>query len=236
MADQLATLALLFSLELVLGVDNIVVISILVSRVPEKMRRKARFIGLGIALVARLVLVLAFSWLLSLSEPLIGHFSTRDLILLVGGGFLIWKAVREIHHTIELVEHKADATKNPNQAFWGAILTIVALDLVFAVDSVVTAFGMTDNIVLIWAAVVLSFVVLLFFADTVGEFILANPTFKILALSFLITIGIVLILESMHKEVEKAYIYLPMGFATIVQLLQWRFLQNKRRAASAEQA
>ncbi len=234
MADYLATLALLFALELVLGVDNILVISILVSRLPEDLRRKARLLGLGLALVARLLMVLAFSWLLALSDPVLGPLSIRDLILLVGGGFLIWKAVREIHHTVELVGHEEDTTQaKPRAAFASAVGMIVAVDMVFALDSVVTAFGMTDHVAVIWAAVILSFAVLLFFAGPVGEFIHNNPTFKILALAFLITIGVVLILESFHHEVPKAYIYLPMGFATVVQLLQWRYsLNRKRRLAS----
>lgn len=229
MADYLATLALLFALELVLGVDNIVVISILVSRLPAEMRRKARLLGLGLALVARLLMIWAFSWLLALDAPLVGAFSIRDMILLAGGGFLIWKAVREIHHTVELIEHAEEKDTTPRQAFANAVAMIVAIDMVFALDSVVTAFGMTDNLIVIWSAVGLSFVALLFFAGPVGEFIQANVTFKILALSFLITIGVVLALEAFHHEVEKAYIYLPMGFATLVQLLQWRWTENQKR-------
>jgi len=233
MADYLATLALLFALELVLGVDNIVVISILVSRLPEELRRKARLIGLGLALVARLLMVLAFSWLLALDNPIVGDFSIRDAILLLGGGFLIWKAVREIHHTVEMVGHSEPQQARPRAVFASAIAMIVAMDMVFALDSVVTAFGMTDSIPVIWAAVILSFAVLLFFAGPVGEFIHNNPTFKILALAFLITIGVVLILESFHHDVPKAYIYLPMGFATGVQLLQWRYSLNQKRKQQA---
>ncbi|HSH08765.1 MAG TPA: TerC family protein [Oceanipulchritudo sp.] len=233
MADYLATLALLFALELVLGVDNIVVISILVSRLPEELRRKARLIGLGLALLARLLMVLAFSWLLALDNPIVGDFSIRDAILLLGGGFLIWKAVREIHHTVEMVGHSESQQAQPRAVFASAIAMIVVMDMVFALDSVVTAFGMTDNIAVIWAAVILSFAVLLFFAGPVGEFIHNNPTFKILALAFLITIGVVLILESFHNDVPKAYIYLPMGFATGVQLLQWRYSLNQKRKQKA---
>jgi len=233
MADYLATLALLFALELVLGVDNIVVISIVVSRLPAEMRQKARMLGLALALVLRLLMVLAFSWLLALSKPLVGTMSIRDFVLLGGGGFLIWKAVREIHETVELIDEDAPEVAAPRRALLSAVATIALLDLVFAIDSVVTAFGMTEQILVIWAAVVLSFVVLLFFAKPVGEFIHDNPTFKILALSFLITIGIVLILEGFHHEVPKAYIYLPMAFATVVQVLQWRFHRNKARKLMA---
>ena len=236
MGDQIATLLLLFALEIVLGVDNIVVITVIVSRLPEDLRNKARYIGLGLALVARLVMVLAFGWLLHFSEPVLGKLSVRDIILLVGGGFLIWKAVREIHHTIEIVEHQTTERASPRGAFMTAIAVIVAVDMVFALDSVITAFGMTDSVPIIWTAVILSFAVILFFAAPVGEFILKNPTFKVLALSFLITIGIVLILEAFHHEVHKSYIYLPMGFATLVQLLQWRLFQNQKRKAEARKA
>ena len=229
MTDYIVTLLLLFALELVLGVDNIVVITILVSRLPEDLRRKARIIGLGIALVARLAMVWAFGLLLGLNDPVLAHLSVRDVILLIGGGFLIWKAVREIHHTVEMVEGHDTHANNPQRAFAMAIATIVAVDLVFALDSVVTAFGMTDEVLVIWAAVILSFIVILIFAQPIGEFIHRNPTFKILALSFLITIGIVLILEGLHHEVPKAYIYLPMGFATLVQLLQWRLYRNQSK-------
>lgn len=232
MADLLATLALLFALELVLGVDNIVVITIIVSRLPEEARRRARLLGLGIALLARIVMVGAFSWILSLTQPVAFGMSVRDLMLLGGGGFLLWKAVREIHRTVELVEDEEVHGLQPRQAFMNAVALIVALDIVFALDSVITAFGLTDSLITIAAAVVLSFVVLLFAAQPIGEFVLRNPTFKILALSFLITIGIVLILEAFHHEVPKPYIYLPMGFATLIQLLQWRLHHNTRRAAA----
>jgi len=234
MPDLIATLALLLALELVLGVDNIVVISIIVSRLPDEQRKKARLIGLTLALVARLVMVAGASLLLSMTAPLFFTLSVRDLILLLGGGFLIWKAVKEIHHTVELIEdHTSTPSANPRKALASAIAVIVAVDVVFALDSVITAVGMTDQFLIIATAVVLSFVVLLFAAEPIGEFVLQNPTFKILALSFLITIGIVLILEAFHHDVPKAYIYLPMGFAALIQLLQWRLFRNQQRKADA---
>lgn len=231
MPDLIATLTLLIALELVLGVDNIVVITIIVSRLPEEARRKARFIGLTIALLARLVMVWGVSYILAMKDPILLHLSVRDLILLGGGGFLMWKAIREIHHTVELIEEHDTKVVNPKSAFWSAIALIVALDLVFALDSVITAVGMTESLLTISLAVIVSFVVILFAAEPIGEFVLKNPTFKILALSFLITIGIVLMLEGLHHEVPKAYIYLPMGFATLIQLLQWRLFMNQRRNA-----
>lgn len=229
MPDFIATLALLIALELVLGVDNIVVITIVVSKLPPEQRKTARQIGLGLALVARLVMVAGVSWILSLTAAVAFGMSVRDLILLGGGGFLLWKAVREIHHTVEMIEHHQAQGPSPRGAMASAIAMIIALDLVFALDSVITAVGLTNDLVVIAVAVILSFVVLLFAAGPIGEFVLKNPTFKILALSFLVTIGIVLILEAFHHEVPKPYIYLPMGFATGVQLLQWRLMTNQKR-------
>lgn len=235
MPDFLATLALLVALELILGVDNIVVISIIVSRLPEEARKKARIIGLSFAMVARLGMVAGASLLLAMTDPVLFTLSVRDLMLLIGGGFLIWKAVKEIHHTVELIaEHAPAPTVSARKALGSAIAVIVAMDMVFALDSVITAIGMTDEFWVIAAAVILSFVVLLFTAGPIGEFVLKNPTFKILALSFLITIGIVLILEAFHHDVPKAYIYLPMGFAAFVQLLQWRLFLNQQRKAKAK--
>jgi predicted tellurium resistance membrane protein TerC len=236
MPDYLGTLLLLLALELVLGVDNIVVITIIVSKLPEAQRKLARFIGLGLALVARLAMVAGFGFILQLEGDVIGGMSVHDLILLAGGGFLLWKAVREIHHTVEMIEHHGEERATPTGAFWSAIAMIVALDLVFALDSVITAVGLTDNMYVIWAAVILSFVVLMFSAGPIGEFVLKNPTFKILALSFLVTIGVVLVMEAFHIEVPKAYMYLPMGFATLIQLLQWRLAQNQIRKREALKA
>ncbi|MEO0529548.1 MAG: TerC family protein [Planctomycetota bacterium] len=233
MPDLIATLVLLVALELVLGVDNIVVISIIVSRLPEEARKRARQLGLALALVARLVMVAGFSYVLSMTDPVLLGRSVRDLILIGGGSFLLWKAVREIHETVELIEHNEATPASPRKAFASAIAMIMALDAVFALDSVITAVGLTESLWVIALAVILSFVVLLFAAGPIGEFVLAHPTFKILALSFLITIGIVLQLEAFHHEVPKAYIYLPMGFATMIQMLQWRLMQNQRRRREA---
>lgn len=236
MPDLIATLALLLALELILGVDNIVVISIVVSRLPEEVRNRARTIGLTLALIARLAMVAGASFLLAMTDPVILKLSVRDIVLLLGGMFLLWKAVREIHHTVELIEDHTATHSNPKKEFASAIALIVAIDVVFALDSVITAVGMTDNLWIIATAVILSFVVLLFAAKPMGEFILQNPTFKILALSFLITIGIVLILEAFHHEIPKSYIYLPMGFAAGIQLLQWRLFRNQKRKSNAKKS
>ncbi|MEM9704403.1 MAG: TerC family protein, partial [Planctomycetota bacterium] len=233
---------------------------IIVSRLPEKTRQTARIAGLALALVARLVMVWGATWLLTLTGPALAWLpigvetiqkrSIKDLILLGGGLFLIYKATKEIHHTVELKdEERPVGAGSPKSALTSAILTIVAVDVVFALDSVITAVGMTDGLeestrtlfgfatddqfLVIAAAVILSFVVLLFAAGPIGEFVLSNPSFKILALSFLITIGITLGLEAFHQDVPKPYIYLPMAFATGVQLLQWRLSLNKKRRKQA---
>jgi predicted tellurium resistance membrane protein TerC len=229
-ADALATLALLIGLELVLGIDNILVISLVVSRLPDATRNRARITGLLLALVLRLVFVTFAFLLVQLTTPVFLHLSVKDLVLLAGGMFLMWKAVAEIHHVVELRdEHEmAVAAKS---AFSAAIIQIVLLDIVFSIDSVITAVGLTPNLLVIALAVIVSFLGLLAYAGPIGEFILRHPALKILALSFLVTIGVTLFLEGIGKHVEKGYIYLPMGFALAVELLQMRYLANRRRTA-----
>ena len=226
MADIIGILALLIGLELVLGVDNILVITIFVSRLPKEQQQKARVIGLALAMVARLLLLFLLIKLTGLTNAVFMHFSVRDLILIAGGLFLLYKAVKEIHHTVELTDEHHEAHKARN-TFSAAITQIVLLDIVFSVDSVITAIGLTDHVLVIVTAVVLSFGIILFFAKPIGEFIIENPALKILALSFLISIGITIFMEGFHKEVPKAYIYLPMGFALLVELLQMRYSRNR---------
>jgi predicted tellurium resistance membrane protein TerC len=226
MADLIGVFALIIGLELVLGVDNILVITILVSRLEKKYQQKARIIGLVLAMVARIGLLFLLLQLTELTNPVIMDFSIRDLVLIAGGLFLLYKAVKEIHHTVELKDEH-DKKANVKDSFKSAIVQIVLLDLVFSVDSVITAIGLTDVVWVIVTAVILAFVVILIFAKPIGEFILANPALKILALSFLITIGVTIFMEGFHKEIPKAYIYLPMGFALGVELLQMRYSKNK---------
>ncbi|MBI5804664.1 TerC family protein [candidate division TA06 bacterium] len=228
MTDALILLALLIGLELVLGVDNILVISIFVGRLPAGERNKARLLGLAFALLARVVMLVILLWLAKLTNPLFLNLSVRDLILLAGGMFLLYKAVTEIHHTVELKEEQ-HREKKAKQAFAAVITQIVLLDIVFSIDSVVTAIGLTSQLWVIIAAVIVSFAAILFAAKPIGDFILDRPTLKILALSFLITIGITIFMEGMHKHVPKAYIYLPMGFALLVEMLQLRYEHNKKR-------
>ncbi len=227
MGDVIALLLLLVGLELVLGVDNVLVISIFVGKLPQQRRRIARIIGLAMAMVARIVLVIAVLALTSLTKNIIGHFSVRDIVLIAGGMFLLFKAVREIHETVELRDvGEAELHPDDHRGYAMIVVQIVLLDIVFSIDSVITAVGLTDHVWIIMGAVVLSFLLIMIYAGPVGEFIIDHPALKILALAFLITIGITIFMEGMHKEVPKAYIYLPMGFALMVELLQMRYEHN----------
>jgi len=233
--NLLGTLLLLVGLELVLGVDNILVISILVSRLPPALQNKARLIGLCGALVFRLLFVAGAYWLVTLSRPVLAGYSIKDLILLAGGIFLLYKAVREIHHVVEHPEGSAvaaSAVKSATHAVGPVVGQIVLLDAVFSIDSVITAVGMTQNLWVIAIAVLASFAVILAYAKPVGDFILKHPALKILALSFLITIGVTICMEGLQHHVPKAYIYLPMGFALVVELLQMRYSANRRKAGT----
>ena len=228
--DLIGLFVLLVGLELILGVDNVLVIAILVSRLPENKRNSTRNFGLVLAMVARVIMVLGGLKLIQLTNPAWTDgpdwfaYSWRDLALLAGGLFLMWKAVKEIHATVELEHHE---TKNKAKASLGGIIfQIVILDIVFSLDSVITAVGLTDNQWIIITAVLSSFVVILFFAKPIGDFIMKNVALKILALSFLIVIGITIFMEGLGKEVEKSMIYVPMGFALAIQLLQMRHKKN----------
>lgn len=229
MADALGLLVLLVGLEVVLGVDNVLVISIFVGRLPEARRQTARIAGLGVAMAARVLMLVVILALARLTDPIVAGFSIRDMILLVGGLFLLYKAVHEIHHTVEFGDEESGPDRNTASAFSSVIAQIVLLDIVFSIDSVITAIGLTQQLWIIITAVVISFAGILFFAHPIGEFILSHPALKILALSFLITIGVTIFMEGLHKHVPKAYIYLPMGFALMVEMLQMRYEYNRRR-------
>ena len=229
-ADLIGLFALLVGLELILGVDNILVIAILVSRLPEHKRNSTRIMGLVVALLARVVMVMAGLTLRELTAPAWPdgpqwfHYSWKDLALLAGGLFLIWKAVKEIHATVELEDH-ADEQK-AKSSFFGVVLQILILDVVFSLDSVITAVGLTDNKWVIIVAVLFSFVIIMFFAKPIGDFILKHVALKVLALSFLIVIGITIFMEGMGKQVDKQLIYVPMGFAMGIQFLLMRHKHN----------
>ena len=224
-SENLLALLTLSLLEIVLGIDNIVFLAILTGKLPEEQRSKARRVGLALAMLMRIGLLLALSWVMRLTEPLFepfGHsISGRDLILLGGGVFLIGKATWEIHDKLEAAsEHGA---KGGGKAAFGAILVqIVLLDIVFSLDSVITAVGMANQIAIMIAAVVLAVGVMLVFANAVSEFVERHPTIKMLALSFLILIGVMLVAEGMGKHIEKGYIYFAMAFSLLVELLNMR--------------
>jgi len=229
-ADLIGLFALLVGLELILGVDNILVIAILVSRLPEHKRNSTRIMGLVVALLARIVMVIAGLKLLELTAPAWPdgpewfQYSWKDLALLAGGLFLIWKAVKEIHATVELEDH--DDKRKAKSSFFGVVLQILILDVVFSLDSVITAVGLTDNKWVIIVAVLFSFVIIMFFAKPIGDFILKHVALKVLALSFLIVIGITIFMEGMGKQVDKQLIYVPMGFAMGIQFLLMRHKHN----------
>jgi len=229
MIDSILLLLLLVGLELVLGIDNILVISIFVGQLPASQRNKARVIGLSLAFLARILMLFILLKLSGLTQDVIGSFSIRDLILLVGGLFLIWKAVIEIHHTIEFKEEQSTAASKGARTFPVIILQIVLLDIVFSIDSVITAIGLTDKFWIIIASVMLAIMAILAFAKPIGKFIIQRPSLKILALAFLITIGITIFMEGLGQHVPKGYIYLPMGFALCVEMLQLRYEYNKKR-------
>lgn len=227
--DLAATFALLVGLEIVLGIDNILLISILTDRLPAESRRKARIAGLSLALGARLLLLLGAAALVKLAEPAIFGFSWKDLVLIAGGGFLLFKAVKEIHHVVEHREDEAGAANKPKAAFGAIIAQIIVLDIVFSIDSVITAVGLTDHLMVIYASVIASFALVLAFSGPIASFVQKHATLKILALSFLVTIGITLVIEGSGGHVSKGYIYLPMAFALAVELLQMRFSHNQAK-------
>lgn len=226
--NLLATFALLVGLELVLGIDNILLISILTDRLPKEQRNLGRMLGLGLALGARLILLLGASLLVKLNEPVVWTLSWKSIILIVGGLFLLYKATREIHHVVEFRDAHPDAPKA--KATFGSVITqIILLDLVFSIDSVITAVGLTESLLVIYASVIVSFVFVLAFSGSIAAFVQKHVTLKILALSFLVTIGVTLVIEGLGGHVPKAYIYLPMGFSLAVELLQMRFSANQKK-------
>ncbi len=221
-----ATLTLL---ELVLGIDNIVFISILAGKLPPEQQSRARYIGLSLALVMRVILLFSLTWVIGLTAPLFTIFgqeiSGRDLVLLVGGLFLIGKSTHEIHGSLEGEEgHK---TAKVYASFAGVLVQIAILDIVFSLDSVITAVGMVDRIEIMIAAVVVSILFMMAFAKPIGEFVQKHPTVKMLALSFLLLIGVTLIAEGFDQHIPKGYIYFAMAFSVLVEILNLRLRKAK---------
>lgn len=223
-AQYLVSFLTLFALELVLGVDNVIFISILAGKLPQQEQAKARNLGLTIAVVSRLILLMSLSWVIGLKEPLFSlagqEFSGRDLILLIGGLFLLGKATLEIHHKLE--GESGDASKGVAPKLSAVLLQIFFLDVVFSLDSVITAVGMVDKLAIMVAAVLASTAIMIFFAGKISAFVDAHPTLKILALSFLLMIGLTLVVEALHGHVPKGYIYFAMGFSVFVEVLNIR--------------
>ena len=225
--DPSAWIALLTltALEIVLGIDNIIFISILSSKLPDNQQEKARQVGLLAALVTRILLLISISWVIQLTEPLFTilglAISGRDLILLSGGLFLLAKATHEIHNNLEghISQESANAK---NVSFWGTIAQIAVLDIVFSLDSVITAVGMADDLIVMIIAVIIAVGIMLFAATPLSNFVNKHPTLKILALSFLLLIGLSLVMEGLHQEISKAYIYFAMGFSVFVEMLNLR--------------
>lgn len=215
-------------LEIVLGIDNIIFISILSGKLPEDQRPKARQLGLAVALISRILLLLSISWVMGLTKPIFNlgtnEITGRDLVLLVGGLFLVYKAVKEIHHKLEGVE---DSHGNKAVASFGAVIAQIAiLDIVFSLDSVITAVGMAKHIEVMIIAVIISVGVMLAFAGAISGFVEKHPTVKMLALAFLVLIGVNLIAEGMGQHIEKAYTYFAMGFAVAVEMLNIRITKK----------
>ena len=214
----------LVALELVLGVDNVIFISILASKLPQNQQQSARRTGIMLAVLTRILLLLSISWIIGLTEPLFAVFgfeiSGRDLVLIAGGLFLLWKSVHEIHQKLEGEE--GHGTARVAAAFWSVIFQIMLLDIVFSLDSVITAVGMVDQIEIMIAAVIIAAVVMVFSATPLGNFVERHPTVKMLALSFLLLIGFTLIVEGLHQHIPKGYIYFAMGFSVLVEMLNLR--------------
>ena len=218
-------LATLAALEIVLGVDNIIFISILSGKLPEHQRPLARQVGIGVAAISRLGLLFAIAWIVSLTQPVLTLFgnelSWRDLILIGGGIFLIVKSVNEMHNKLEGDEQSSAGVTQASFAV--VILQIMVLDMVFALDSIITAVGMTPHISLMVVAILFATAVMVFLAKAIHEFVQRHPTVKILALAFLLLIGVVLIADGFGQAVPKGYIYFSMAFAVFIELLNIRF-------------
>ena len=235
-ADPAAWIALLtlIAMELVLGIDNLVFISILTNKLPEAQRTKARRIGIGLALVMRLGLLGTVALIVQLTQPVVtvfGHgFSWRDIILLAGGLFLIWKATKEIHHNVDPDPGPDLFEPTPKRmGYAAAVGQIVVLDIVFSVDSIITAVGMTDHIPIMVIAVVVTVAVMLVAADPLARFIQGNPSIVMLALGFLLLIGTTLVGEAFGAHIPKAYIYSAMAFSTAIEILNMRSRRARQR-------
>ncbi len=230
-ADVWIAFVTLTALELVLGIDNIIFISIVVERLPENRRGIARRIGLFFAMFMRIGLLSVLSWLIGLTAPwfsvLGNEISGRDFILISGGLFLLWKSTREIHQMLE--RERQDVAKVVAASFMGVIVQIILIDLIFSLDSIITAVGMVNQLPVMIAAVVVSVGLMMVFASAIGEFVSGHPTIKMLALSFLVVVGVVLIADGFGNHVPKGYIYFAMAFSVCVEMLNIRLRKRIAR-------
>lgn len=231
-AHGLIALLTLTALEIVLGIDNIIFISIISNTLPEpKQQHKARRLGLALAMVSRVLLLLSLSWVMRLDSPfvtILEHpFSGRDMVLLVGGLFLIYKATVEIRSKIQGHDEDQNSNGRKVRAMGGVLVQIVLIDLVFSLDSVITAVGMSNELVIMVLAVMIAVAVMMLAADSISAFVEKHATVKMLALAFLVMIGMALITEGMGEHINKNYIYFAMGFSVMVEMLNLRMMRNK---------
>lgn len=225
-------LGTLAALEIVLGIDNIIFLSILVGRLPEHQRAFARRIGLSLAMIARLALLFSISWVMGLTEPwftVMGNeISGRDVILIGGGLFLLVKSTQEIHHALEGADDDPSAPKVVANGLMMVLIQIMILDIVFSLDSVITAVGLVNDIEIMAIAIIAAVAVMMFAAKPIGDFVDAHPSIKILALSFLILVGVMLIIEGFDHHVPKGYIYFAMAFSVVVEMINIRMRKKSK--------
>lgn len=230
MLDAIIPLISLIALEVILGIDNIIFISILADKLPEDQRSKLRYWGMGLAMVMRLILLGFISWILKLDTTLFSildtEFTGKGIILILGGLFLIYKSTKEIHHKTEAANSNTENNTKVRK-FSKLLGEVILLDLVFSVDSIITAVGMVNELWVMYTAVIVTVIIMLFASKPISEFIYKHPSFKILALCFLMMIGVSLIAEGLHFEIPKGYIYFSMAFAFVVDIIQMKTTPKK---------
>lgn len=228
--EVLIPLISLIALEIILGIDNLIFISILSDKLPAEKRSKLRFMGISLALIIRLLLLTAIAWILKLDNTLFTIFKTdisgKSLILIIGGLFLIYKSTKEIHHKTQLAQTDRVNTNTKTHSFKKLLTEIVLLDIVFSIDSIITAIGMVTELWIMYTAVIVSLIVMLFAAKSLNNFIGKNPSFQILALCFLMMIGVALLGEGLHFEIPKGYIFFSMAFAFLVDIIQMKIVKK----------
>lgn len=230
MFDAIIPLISLIALEVILGIDNIIFISILADKLPEDQRSKLRYWGMGLAMIMRLILLGFISWILKLDTTLFSilntEFTGKGIILILGGLFLIYKSTKEIHHKTEAANSNTENNTKVRK-FSKLLGEVILLDLVFSVDSIITAVGMVNELWVMYTAVIVTVIIMLFASKPISEFIYKHPSFKILALCFLMMIGVSLIAEGLHFEIPKGYIYFSMAFAFVVDIIQMKTTPKK---------